>query len=118
MNNALTQIKMLEIVVSALSDNLIKDMVFIGGCTTSLFLDPDNLALVTRYTKDVDLIVDIRTTTQWYELDEKVRKLGFKNYQSPDPFEKDVTCRYQLGEDLIVDFMPTDEQILGFSTYW
>lgn len=39
MNNALTQIKMLEIVVSALSDNLIKDMVFIGGCTTSLFLD-------------------------------------------------------------------------------
>ena len=118
MNNALTQIKMLEIVVSALSDNLIKDMVFIGGCTTSLFLDPDNLALVTRYTKDVDLIVDIRTTTQWYELDEKVRKLGFKNYQSPDPFEKDVTCRYQLGEDLIVDFMPTDKQILGFSTYW
>lgn len=118
MNNALTQIKMLEIVVNALSDNLIKDMVFIGGCTTSLFLDPDNLALVTRYTKDVDLIVDIRTTTQWYELDEKVRKLGFKNYQSPDPFEQDVTCRYQLGEDLIVDFMPTDEKILGFSNYW
>lgn len=118
MNNALTQIKMLEIVVNALSDNLIKDMVFIGGCTTSLFLDPDNLALVTRYTKDVDLIVDIRTTTQWYELDEKVRKLGFKNYQSPDPFEKDITCRYQLGEDLIVDFMPTDEKILGFSNYW
>lgn len=118
MNNALTQIKMLEIVVNALSDDLIKDMVFIGGCTTSLFLDPDNLALVTRYTKDVDLIVDIRTTTQWYELDEKVRKLGFKNYQSPDPFEQDVTCRYQLGEDLIVDFMPTDEKILGFSNYW
>jgi hypothetical protein len=85
-----------------------------------LFLDPENLSLSTRYTQDVDLIVDIKTTTQWYELDEKVRKLGFKNYQSSDPFEKntDFTCRYQLGEDLIVDFMPTDEKILGFSNSW
>ena len=74
MNNALTQMKMLEQVVSALSEDLIKDLVFIGGCTTSLFLDPENLSLSTRYTQDVDLIVDIKTTTQWYELDEKVRK--------------------------------------------
>jgi len=120
MNNALTQMKMLEQVVSALSEDLIKDLVFIGGCTTSLFLDQENLSLSTRYTHDVDLIVDIKTTTQWYELDEKVRKLGFKNYQSSDPFEQnmDFTCRYQLGEDLIVDFMPTDETILGFSNSW
>jgi hypothetical protein len=120
MNNALTQMKMLEKVVSALSDDLIKDLVFIGGCTTSLFLDPENLHLSTRYTQDVDLIVDIKTTTQWYALDEKVRKLGFRNYQSSDPFEQDMdfTCRYELGEDLIVDFMPTDERILGFSNSW
>ena len=120
MNNALTQMKMLEKVVSALSDDLVKDLVFIGGCTTSLFLDQENLSLSTRYTQDVDLIVDIKTTTQWYDLDKKVRELGFRNYQSSDPFEKDTdfTCRYQLGEDLIVDFMPTDESILGFSNSW
>lgn len=118
MNNALTQMKMLEQVVSALSEDLVNDLVFIGGCTTSLFLDPENLSLSTRYTQDVDLIVDIKTTTQWYELDAKVRKLGFKNYQSSDPYEKNLTCRYQLGEDLIVDFMPTDEEILGFSNAW
>jgi len=118
MNNALTQMKMLEQVVSALSEDLVNDLVFIGGCTTSLFLDPENLYLSTRYTQDVDLIVDIKTTTQWYELDAKVRKLGFKNYQSSDPYEKNLTCRYQLGEDLIVDFMPTDEEILGFSNAW
>ena len=112
--------KMLEKVVSALSDDLVKDLVFIGGCTTSLFLDQENLSLSTRYTQDVDLIVDIKTTTQWYDLDKKVRELGFRNYQSSDPFEKDTdfTCRYQLGEDLIVDFMPTDESILGFSNSW
>ena len=45
MNNALTQMKMLEQVVSALSEDLIKDLVFIGGCTTSLFLDQENLVV-------------------------------------------------------------------------
>ena len=67
MNNALTQMKMLEQVVSALSEDLIKDLVFIGGCTTSLFLDPENLSLSTRYTQDVDLIVDIKRWIRKFE---------------------------------------------------
>jgi hypothetical protein len=37
MNNALTQMKMLEQVVSALSEDLIKDLVFIGGALLACF---------------------------------------------------------------------------------
>ena len=106
-------IKMLEKVADALTQDLREEMVFIGGCTTSLFLDPENHSLATRYTYDVDLIVDITTHAEWYSLEEKIRKLGFVNDQ-----EDNILCRYKLGDDLIVDFMPTDSNILGFSNYW
>ena len=49
MNNALPQMKMLER-VGALSEDLIQDLVFIGGCTNPVF-NPENLSLSTRYLK-------------------------------------------------------------------
>ena len=104
---------MLEKVANALTQDLRQEMVFIGGCTTSLLLDPENHSLATRYTYDVDLIVDITTHAEWYSLEEKIRKLGFVNDQNDN-----ILCRYRLGNDLIVDFMPTDSNILGFSNYW
>jgi len=111
------QLKMLEKVAEALSDDFLQEMVFIGGCTTSLLMDEENYSLASRYTYDVDLIVDIATRADWYELEEKIRKLGFKNDQ-----DSSVVCRYKLKsdleEELIVDFMPTDSSILGFSNRW
>ena len=104
---------MLEKVANALTQDLRQEMVFIGGCTTSLLLDPENHSLATRYTYDVDLIVDITTHAEWYSLEEKIRKLGFVNDQNDN-----ILCRYRLGNDLIFDFMPTDSNILGFSNYW
>lgn len=38
-------IKMLEKVADALTQDLREEMVFIGGCTTSLLLDPENYSL-------------------------------------------------------------------------
>lgn len=111
------QLKMLEKVAEALSEEFLREMVFIGGCTTSLLVDEENYALASRYTYDVDLIVDIATQADWYFLEEKIRRLGFKNDQ-----DSNVICRYKLEEDLaediIVDFMPTDSSILGFSNRW
>lgn len=111
------QLKMLEKVAEALSEEFLREMVFIGGCTTSLLVDEENYALASRYTYDVDLIVDIATQADWYLLEEKIRRLGFKNDQ-----DSNVVCRYKLeddlAEDLIVDFMPTDSSILGFSNRW
>lgn len=87
-------------------------LVFVGGCTTALFItDPITLEDV-RVTDDVDLIVDLAGYGEWTRLQDQLRQKGFS--ESPDD---EVLCRMRLGE-LKVDFMPDDAQILGFSNRW
>ena len=103
---------MLETVAAALGDDLREQLVFVGGCTTALFItDPITLEDV-RATDDVDLIVDLAGYGEWARLQEQLRQKGFS--ESP---EDDVICRMRLGE-LKVDFMPDDATILGFSNRW
>ena len=103
---------MLETVAESLGDELRKRLVFVGGCTTALFITDDVVLESVRATDDVDLIVDLVGLAQWAQLQEQLRKKGFK--ESPDD---NVICRMRLG-DLKVDFMPDDEEILGFSNRW
>lgn len=103
---------MLESVATALGNDLRKRLVFVGGCTTALFIT-DRIALEgVRATDDVDLIVDLSGYAAWADLQVRLRENGFS--ESPDD---DVICRMRLGE-LKVDFMPDDEDILGFSNRW
>ena len=103
---------MLETVATALGDDLRERLVFVGGCTTALFItDPITLEDV-RATDDVDLIVDLVGRAGWYELQEQLLGQGF----SISPEDK-VMCRMRLGA-LKVDFMPDDADILGFSNRW
>lgn len=103
---------MLETVAEAIGDDLRDRLVFVGGCTTALFItDPITLEDV-RLTNDVDLIVDLAGYGEWVVLQEQLISKGF-SVSSQD----DVLCRMRLGE-LIVDFMPDDENILGFSNRW
>lgn len=103
---------MLETVAEAIGDDLRDRLVFVGGCTTALFItDPITLEDV-RLTNDVDLIVDLAGYGEWIELEEQLFGKGFTI--SP---QDEVICRMRLGE-LIVDFMPDDESILGFSNRW
>lgn len=103
---------MLETVAEALGEDLRERLVFVGGCTTVLFItDPIVLESV-RATDDVDLIVDLVGRAQWVELQDDLRQRGFT--ESP---EDDVICRMRL-DGLKVDFMPDDESILGFSNRW
>ena len=103
---------MLETVANALGDDLRKRLVFVGGCTTALFITDEVVLESVRATDDVDLIVDLVGRAQWAQLQNQLRKNGFT--ESPDD---DVICRMRLG-DLKVDFMPDDESILGFSNRW
>jgi len=80
---------------------------FVGGATTILYLT-DRIRDV-RATLDVDVILEV-TRTEFHEAEEDLRRLGFQ----PDPR---VICRHRKG-DLIIDFMPTDGRILGFSSRW
>lgn len=107
------QIKeMLKTVAVALGDELRERMVFVGGCTTALYVtDPITLEGV-RATDDIDLIVDLAGYAQWAELLEQLRQRGFT-----EAVDDTVICRMKLGE-LKVDFMPDDEEILGFGNRW
>lgn len=104
--------EMLKTVAVALGDQHLARLVFVGGCTTALYItDPVTLEGV-RATDDVDLIVDLAGFPEWAKLLEQLRKQGFS-----EAVDDNVICRMKLGE-LKVDFMPDDEEILGFSNRW
>jgi predicted nucleotidyltransferase len=105
-------LKMLETVAEALGNDLREKLVFVGGCTTALFITDDIVLEGVRATDDVDLIVDLAGFAAWANLQEKLREKGFAESQ-----DETVICRMRLGE-LKVDFMPDDEDILGFSNRW
>ena len=66
-----------------------------------------------RPTKDVDTITEVASYAEYTSLSERLRTLGLRE----DDREDAPTCRWRY-EDLIVDVMPTDEHILGFSNRW
>lgn len=103
---------MLETVAEALGDDMLRQMVFVGGCSTAVLITDEITLHDVRATDDVDVIVNLAGQVQWYQLQEKLRKKGF-TISSEDK----VICRMRLG-DLKVDFMPDDETILGFSNRW
>jgi len=101
---------MLSVVASRL-DKLKEQVVFLGGCTTGLFITDASSADV-RATMDVDLIVEVGISHDFHAIESEMRKLGFK----PDVVSG-VRCRWVV-EDIVVDLMPTDAAILGFSNRW
>lgn len=103
---------MLETVAAALGGGFRERLVFVGGCTTALFITDTVTLEDVRATDDVDLIVDLAGYAAWAEMQNQLREKGFS--ESP---EDEVICRMRLGE-LKVDFMPDDPDILGFSNRW
>lgn len=104
--------EMLKTVAVALGDQLLARLVFVGGCTTALYITDSVTLEGVRATDDVDLIVDLAGFPEWAKLLEQLRKQGFS-----EAVDDNVICRMKLGE-LKVDFMPDDEEILGFSNRW
>ncbi|MBO1040942.1 hypothetical protein [Brucella pituitosa] len=104
--------EMLKAVAVALGDELRARLVFVGGCTTALYITDAIILEGVRMTDDVDLIVDLAGFAEWAELVDRLRERGFA-----EAAEDDVICRMKLG-DLKVDFMPDDAEILGFTNRW
>jgi hypothetical protein len=86
-------------------------VVFLGGATVSLFLT-DASAPPVRSTRDVDVIVEIATRAAYYRFAGELRERGFG-----EDTEANVLCRWKVDK-IIVDVMPTDPAILGFSNRW
>ncbi len=84
-------------------------VVFVGGTTIGLYLQPFG-AMRVRVTEDVDCVVPVRTRTEFAELEQQLRQRGFEHHAEPGA----PVCRWRLGER-VVDIMPDDEHVLGFT---
>lgn len=108
---------MLQRVADALGTDLLREVAFVGGCTTGLLITDAVSLEAVRFTDDVDLIVHVVGPGNWYRLQQELAVKGFRS--SP---EDDVICRTRLRDgnatDLVVDFMPDDASILGFGNRW
>ena len=91
---------------------VLDELVFVGGCTTGLFI-ADPAAGGIRPTKDVDAIVDVTSYAKYAALSERLRALGLAEDTTPGA----PLCRWRR-DDLIVDIMPVDERVLGFGNRW
>ncbi|WP_067708034.1 hypothetical protein [Erwinia sp. ErVv1] len=110
------QHRMLVEVALALGPDLLKQVTFVGGCTTALLLTDEVTAEQVRHTDDVDLIVHVISYAKYHALQEELNNRGFK-IVAPDEDEDIPICAMRLNE-LRVDIMPDDESILGFSNRW
>lgn len=107
---ATVNLRMLEFVARKLGP-LNDEVVYLGGCSTALFIT-DSLLLDVRPTKDVDCIVDIVSRSEYYRFAKKLEKQRFKQSMN-----ESVICRWRY-DDVILDVMPIDEEILTFGNRW
>jgi predicted nucleotidyltransferase len=113
MSNAYNKLlEMIATVASALGEEMLEEVAFVGGCTTGLLLTDDFSKESVRYTDDVDLIINVVGYAKWVNFQERLHARGFR-----EATNEEVNCRMRLGE-LKVDFMPDDEHILGFGNRW
>jgi hypothetical protein len=91
-----------------------EQVVFVGGSVAELYADDPEISDI-RSTIDVDCVVDLEISTyiKYSKLEEKLRNLGFHN----DTSENAPICR-KICQGIIVDFMPVNPDILGFSNVW
>jgi hypothetical protein len=91
---------------------LLRELVFVGGCVTGLLIT-DDAAGDPRTTFDVDAIAEITSYAEYAKFAGRLRELGFRE----DSSEGAPLCRW-LQKGTVLDVMPLDEKILGFSNRW
>lgn len=92
---------------------LLTEVVFVGGQMAELLVtDPGALGI--RPTDDVDVIVGVATRGAYHDMQARLQALGFQ----PDTRPGAPICRTQTSDGLVLDVMPLDERILGFSNRW
>ncbi len=85
---------------------------YLGGSILSLLVTDLTVDAI-RVTKDIDVMVDIRTRRQFHEADALLEKAGFKH----DTREGAPICRW-IYKDVTVDILPIREDVLGWNSPW
>ena len=106
--NSSSNLAMLHVVAHRLGE-LNEKLVYLGGCATVLFIT-DPAALDVRATIDVDCIADVLSLGQYYEVERALKEKGFSQ-----SMRDDCIIRWHY-DDIILDVVPTNEKILGFTS--
>ena len=110
MENKIINLKMVAEVAKGLQE-LLPEMVFVGGAVISLYTD-DDAADELRPTVDIDMAIQLSGFGEWAKLQERLLQLGF----SPDP-NGHAICSY-LFNDISIDIMPAEDSAVGVSNRW
>jgi hypothetical protein len=89
---------------------LAQEVVFVGGTTVELLLT-DPAAVPVRVTEDVDCLLPARRRSDYYAFAERLLTRGFS------PALDGPICRFE-GRGLLLDVMPLEGSILGFTNRW
>ncbi len=101
--------ELISIVAKGLGD-LLSKVVFIGGAVTELYAPAEKEILEVRATEDVDCVIQLLSYAKFTAFEEELRNRKFVN----DPAK---IMRWNYA-GIVVDVMPDDESILGFSNPW
>jgi predicted nucleotidyltransferase len=100
------------VAVATRLEPLLTQIAFVGGCVTGLLVTDPGAAPV-RPTLDIAAIVEVASYVEFTILEDQLRALGFRETQSQGA----PICRWAHA-NLLLDLMPTDPSILGFSNRW
>lgn len=105
--------QMLLKVAEGLPPELRNQVVFLGGSVVSLLITETAFG-GSRPTKDVDVIIETSNRSGFHRFEESLRKAGFHQILDDD---QPIICRWRINS-VVVDIMPCDDSILGFSNKW
>lgn len=88
------------------------DFAFLGGSVLSLLVTDPSVDAI-RVTKDVDVMMNIRTRKDYHRVDDMLEARGFRH----DTREDAPVCRW-IYEDITVDVLPIREEVLGWNSKW
>lgn len=98
---------------AALLGPLLDEVVFVGGATVHLWITEPG-APPTRATEDVDVVCEVASRVKYHRLGDRLRERGLQ-----EAMGEPVICRWRSADpQLVLDVMPTDPDILGFSNPW
>lgn len=98
---------------SAILGPLVEEVVFVGGATIHLWQTEPG-APPARATDDVDVVCDVHTRGAYYALGERLRERGLS-----EAVDEKVVCRWRHPPTgLVIDVMPVEGDVLGFTNTW
>ena len=105
-------VSLLERAAEQLGEALLEQLVFVGGAVAGVLITDQAMPEI-RPTQDVDVICSVIARADYHQLGRQLRQRGFQEDSRPGA----PLCRW-CTDDLVLDLMPTQGEILGFSNRW